>query len=446
MYRTQVKRILVSMFVFLTFAIGVHAEPESVNLSTIYHVTVNDKHIGTISDKKLVEQTMDEIIRKQKETDQQLVPLTTVEWEPEKTFRAETDDSNTLAILSDNLEVGVEAVELSFGNERLYVSSNDDAQEVLDSLKNKYRPSEQTSKVDVQFSVKPELTETAVKPSEVLTAQEAIRYLTKGTLTDSFYQVKAGDVLGEIAASNDLSIDELKRINPDLNEDKLLQVGQKINVTKYRPLVDVIVKEEVTASEKIPFKVEVEKNKEMYKGQTKIKQKGMNGEKKVTTVVTKRNNNLESEKVIDEEVIKEPTKQVVVKGTKVVPYRGTGDFIWPTVGGVVTSPMGQRWGTIHKGTDIAGVSDRTIRAVDNGTVSFAGYSGSYGNKVVINHNNGFKTVYAHMQSLNVSAGQTVAKGTKIGVMGTTGDSTGVHLHIELYKNGKVKDLQDYARQ
>lgn len=102
---------------------------------------------------------------------------------------------------------------------------------------------------------------------------------------------------------------------------------------------------------------------------------------------------------------------------------------------------------MHKGIDIARPSDRTIKAADNGTVVSAGNDGGgYGNKIVIDHNNGFRTVYAHLDSISVSVGQTVSKGSKIGIMGSTGDSTGVHLHFEVYKNGKMQNPLKYINK
>src|SRR5699024_8881046 len=128
----------------------------------------------------------------------------------------------------------------------------------------------------------------------------------------------------------------------------------------------------------------------------------------------------------------------------VIPSRGSGDLSWPADGGYVSSHIGKRWGAMHKGIDIAGPSSRTITASDHGVVESSGWNnGGYGNKIVINHNNGMKTVYAHLASLNVQVGQLVEKGMKIGVMGSTGNSTGIHLHFEVYKNGKLQNPMDH---
>lgn len=120
----------------------------------------------------------------------------------------------------------------------------------------------------------------------------------------------------------------------------------------------------------------------------------------------------------------------------------SGGFGWPAVGGIITSYQGQRWGRLHKGIDIAGVSNRAILASQGGTVTFAGWHDSFGNYVKINHPNGYMTLYAHMSSLNVSAGQTVSKGQQIGVMGSTGHSTGMHLHFEVHQNGRLLNPMD----
>jgi murein DD-endopeptidase MepM/ murein hydrolase activator NlpD len=128
---------------------------------------------------------------------------------------------------------------------------------------------------------------------------------------------------------------------------------------------------------------------------------------------------------------------------------GDGQFAWPTEGGYMSSPMGTRWGKMHKGMDIARTDRSTsppIYAAEKGTVESAGFNnGGYGNMVIINHGNGLKTLYAHMNSLAVSSGQTVKRGQQIGVMGQTGDSQGIHLHFEVHLNGGLQNPVSYLR-
>lgn len=129
---------------------------------------------------------------------------------------------------------------------------------------------------------------------------------------------------------------------------------------------------------------------------------------------------------------------------------GTGGAIgWPTEGGYISSHMGERWGKMHKGIDIARTDRSTsppIYATDGGTVESAGFNnGGYGNMVIINHGNGMKTLYAHMSSIKVSSGQSVKKGQQIGVMGETGNSKGIHLHFEVHVNGSIQNPVGYLK-
>jgi murein DD-endopeptidase MepM/ murein hydrolase activator NlpD len=117
-------------------------------------------------------------------------------------------------------------------------------------------------------------------------------------------------------------------------------------------------------------------------------------------------------------------------------------FIWPARG-ALTSTFGPRWGRMHEGIDIAGGSGSAIVASASGTVILAGWSGGYGNLVVIDHGNGMSTAYAHNSSIAVSVGQRVGQGSVIAGMGTTGNSTGVHSHFEMRVNGAAVDPMGY---
>lgn len=98
---------------------------------------------------------------------------------------------------------------------------------------------------------------------------------------------------------------------------------------------------------------------------------------------------------------------------------------------------------MHQGIDIAGASGAPIAASAAGTVIVAGWSGGYGNLVVVDHGGGLSTAYAHNSSIAVSVGQTVAQGTVLAEMGTTGNSTGVHSHFEIRINGTAVDPLGY---
>lgn len=114
------------------------------------------------------------------------------------------------------------------------------------------------------------------------------------------------------------------------------------------------------------------------------------------------------------------------------PKVNTAGFAWP-VTGRITSPFGMRRGRMHTGIDISNNNreKNVIRAAQAGTVIRAGYAGNYGNLVVVDHGNGWTTYYAHLNRITVSKGQKLGKGGALGYMGSTGNSTGVHLHFEV---------------
>jgi murein DD-endopeptidase MepM/ murein hydrolase activator NlpD len=117
-------------------------------------------------------------------------------------------------------------------------------------------------------------------------------------------------------------------------------------------------------------------------------------------------------------------------------------FIWP-VSGPITSPFGMRWGSLHPGIDIAAGTGTPIRAAASGHVVSAAYSGGYGYLTVIDHGSGLATAYAHQSRLGTSAGAAVSQGQVIGYVGSTGFSTGPHLHFEVRVNGSPVDPLGY---
>jgi len=132
-----------------------------------------------------------------------------------------------------------------------------------------------------------------------------------------------------------------------------------------------------------------------------------------------------------------------------VPYAEPSDtspsaagFTWPT-SGQITSGFGPRWGRMHQGLDIAAPTGRPITAAKSGKVILAGASGGYGNLVVIDHGGGLSTAYAHQSRIAVRVGQPVTQGGLIGYVGSTGFSTGPHLHFEVRVNGAARDPLPY---
>jgi murein DD-endopeptidase MepM/ murein hydrolase activator NlpD len=125
-----------------------------------------------------------------------------------------------------------------------------------------------------------------------------------------------------------------------------------------------------------------------------------------------------------------------------VQHTGSGQLSWP-VSAPITSPFGWRWGRMHEGIDLGAAYGAPIAAAGSGTVIYAGWLGGYGNLTVIDHGGGLATAYGHQSRIAVSVGQEVARGEIIGYVGSTGHSTGPHLHFEVRVNGQPVDPLGY---
>lgn len=476
----MLKKVAITTCIGLSFTFTTaYADDNSDSLETIFHVYVDGKHIGEVGDKETVQDIIDAKVSKKSEEFGNLTISVgeKVSLVSERVFDPTYNKDNVEKLLKEDLSAKAEAVQLKIADETVgFFKDQKTADKALKAYKAKYVDEKALEKLtekqsdsdsedkpnknqqdrksdlavgdsiitDVALSGKVSFSDKKVKPEKVLSVKQGLKKLEKGTLEDKVHKVEKGEVLGSIADKYDLSVEKLLDLNNKLKDDSVLQIDQEIHVTDYQTFTDVIVNEEKVVEEKIDYETEIKESDDMYKGDKKVKQEGQKGKKEVHYALKMKNGNVINKETVTEKTTKEPVRKVIIKGTKVVPSRGTGELHWPAVGGHVSSNVGMRWGSMHKGMDIAQPSNRSILAADNGTVVSAGWdSGGYGNKIVISHNNGMKTVYAHLSSISVSPGQTVEKGSKIGVMGTTGNSTGIHLHFELYKNGSLENPQKH---
>lgn len=461
----QVGKVLIITMLLTGFSKGESyaEENKDAKILTIFHIYSEGEYIGGISDETKLDQLKEEELKKAASEfeDFPLTIGTDLSIVPERVFAIATDDEVVLGKLQDMLSVEAEAIGMKIDDElALYVKDRVDYDEVIQKLKLKsvtekelvefedYESSttsippleeNETRIVNIMMSADVQSVPEQVAPEEVLTVDEAVTLLDKGTLEEKKYIVQSGDVLGNIASDHGMTTTKLLEINPEVTEETVIQPGESLNITFLEPLVEVETHFESKRKETISYKKTTENDSSIYKGDRKVTQKGSDGEKVVTELIQKRNGQVIEKSIEEETILVEPKDEITVVGTKVMPSRGVGSFKWPAVGGYVSSQMGTRWGRMHRGIDIARPSSRTILAADNGVVISAGSDGTYGNKVVIDHNNGYKTLYAHLSSINVEVGQTVPQGTDIGVMGSTGRSTGIHLHFEVTKNGSLVD-------
>lgn len=236
------------------------------------------------------------------------------------------------------------------------------------------------------------------------------------------YSVQEGDTLSSIADKFDISIDTIRWQN-NLQSLQAIKVGQVLQILPVTGVVhkvqkgdtvySIAKKYDTEAQGMVDFPYNSYVNDETFElaiGQTVVVPDG----------------------VKPSEVLWSPVARI----RQVTPNAGTvvasGAFVWPAAG-----TISQRFAWYHKGIDIANRAAPSILAADAGTVVLAGWPDGYGygNRVILDHGNGFRTLYGHLSQVWVNVGQTVNRGDAIGKMGSTGRSTGIHLHFEVIQNG-----------
>ena len=224
-----------------------------------------------------------------------------------------------------------------------------------------------------------------------------------------------------------------------------LEEGSTITIEQNCPLLVVSTVEEATVTREIAPALETQDDDTMFLGQQRVIQEGQAGQANVLSRVVKRCGIPVASNDLNAVTVTEATPLIVGTGTKAMPELPEGClFLWP-VQGTITSPCGYRYifgeTNFHRGLDIAAPMGTAINAAADGTVTFAGVRGTYGNLVVITHDNGFVTYYAHCSKLLVEAGDQVTQGTPIAAVGSTGRSTGPPCHFEVrYQNEPVDPL------
>ena len=300
------------------------------------------------------------------------------------------------------------------------------------------KPSKQIT--EVAFVEEVAVDEVALSPEKIEDADAIYERIVQGSTKPTSYTVQKGDCVGCIAQKFDISTDIIYENNPWIKDDKIT-IGDKLDLTVRMPDITVKTIETVVEVAEIATPIEYRKNDKMKSGEQKTIQEGSPGSQKLTYKVTKENGYIITEELAEKEVLVEAVPKVVEKGTMIVKGTGTGQFAYPVSNYKITSKFGTRWGRQHAGVDFIGNS--SIKASDGGKVTFVGTKSGYGKTIIIDHGNGFETLYGHLKSYSVSEGDKVDKGDKIGVMGNTGRSTGTHLHFEIRKNGKAVNPLSY---
>lgn len=330
------------------------------------------------------------------------------------------------------------AVILVAGETRAALLSESEAYEVLKIMQEKY--GEEGAKVTFEQPV--EVVTKSVPLSLAVGVESAVELLEGKQSRDGYYTVRQGDTFWSIANAYGMDVDTLMSINQSGSEK--IVVGDELLVQIPEPYLSVCSTRTITYTEEIPYTTRQIEDDSMYRGKSAVVTAGVPGEKEIEATVVKINGLETSRTILNETVLSEPTERVVKIGTKTPPRTlATGSFGRPTSGSL-TSRFGTRWGRSHTGIDIGASTGTPVYAADGGVVTLSGWNGGYGKMIAINHENGYVTYYAHCSSLLVSSGKRVAKGDLIAYVGSTGRSTGPHLHFEVRKNGTPQNPLNYV--
>ncbi|NCB05453.1 MAG: LysM peptidoglycan-binding domain-containing protein [Clostridia bacterium] len=294
----------------------------------------------------------------------------------------------------------------------------------------------------VEFLQDVVIEEQPVANAEIRSIDEMEAVLNSNSKEVISYTVKSGDTVSAIAQQYSLSMTEVQKLNPHLNLHRIA-VGDQVRVSAAVPMLSTKTTVKESYTEKIPFETVVQKTDKLYTNQSRVVKAGVSGKAAVTANVVYVDGEEQSRSVLSYEVVNEPVNEVKEQGTKALPKKAPkGSFIHP-FRGIVSSRYGYRSRGFHTGIDFAGPTGSSIVAADGGTVTLARWNGGYGYCVIIDHGNGYQTLYAHASKLLVKQGQKVAQGEVIARVGSTGNSTGPHLHFEVRINGKTVNPAKY---
>lgn len=340
----------------------------------------------------------------------------------------------------ETLNLRVHAVALYAGDEQIAIlQSEKDADTVIEQVKKHYYPQKGQCTI-LSCEIKENITTSSVMAyrEEIMDTYDTVQKILDGKGVKKVYTVQKGDTLWDIALRNGVSIEELQLANEGIDINHI-HIGDEINLSIIEPYITVTVVADVTSKEVIAYETQKVTDKTLKAGTTVVKQDGQNGLAEVKAKVTLVNGNVVSEDVLNRTVLSEPVTKIVNVGAY---YVASGTYIRPT-NGIISSRYGYRHGEFHTGVDFASARGTGIKVSNTGKVISAGWRGNYGLCVMVDHGNGVQTLYGHCSQLYVSVGDYVSKGDIIAAVGSTGRSTGPHVHFEVRINGQYTNPFNY---
>jgi len=404
-------------------------------------VTANGQDIGFINNEAVYDQAVTTIKSR-------IIKVDDNNWQPSAVLTisvADADEINTQDIMANKILMAsgmevTEATGIYIGGQFYGATTAEHLLETtVDGIIEPFRKEAESmsGEVVVRFTRSVDLVSGIFPASSVVPYEELSALLTSEEEGPIYYKATEGENISDIAKNNGISVSKLKSLNPqaDLN-DTLLHSSQDLLVAENDFLMSVktVSVERVVSS--IGFSTINTLTSDYNLGYYKITQQGSTGEKVTVTEVEYKNGRVVSRTVVEETITKQPVNMYVVVG--VGGSAGTnvygGSIGWPT-GTFQRITRGWIQG-VHRGIDIAAAWGTPVYAAESGIVTVsADMEWDYGRYIIIDHGNGMQTVYGHMSSRVAQKGDYVSRGQLIGFVGSTGNSTGNHLHFEVRING-----------
>ena len=420
-----------------------------LSLNYAIRVSYNGQQIGFVSDESVYDSAVDII-------DSRLVDVGEDKWTPKASLTMAVvtpSDLSTQDVLANRLlsASGTEIVEAT----GLYVggqfygatTAGDLLQEDIDEVIEPYIEFASTLGDDVEVKFSREVTLVpGVYPANSVVSYDDLDALVNSTEPqDIYYNAKRGESLSAIASQNGITVEQLLSLNSEQLLKETIEDDTKLLVAEEQSVITVKTTRTLVRTERIPYKSVVTRDSRFNAGYFWYSSYGQDGERTITTEIVYENGAEVSRSVIKEEITKEPVNQEIIIGTSGIGGGsgvGTGSFVWPTGPG---GGISRGFGNGHGGMDIWNSYNTPIYAADSGVVIVSQDTGvGYGRYVIIDHQNGIATLYGHLNQRLVEVGEVVAKGQLIGLMGSTGYSTGSHLHFEVRIGGGYSGRVDPA--
>lgn len=436
-------------YVMPLIAIGVFATLINYvsNLNYAVSVEYNGEHVGYVQDETVYEQAETKLQERllYQEGDEAVDSIPNFTVTILKDQQLKTDSELTDTIIQSRAANIVQATGITIDG-KFYgaVKDSNTLRSSLNALLDQYKTNEDNK---VEFLKEVDLETGLYLQNNIVDENELVQTLTGTTQENVYYTVVSGDTPSEIAQAYDMSTDELVSLNPGILENCF--IGQQVLIKKQQPFLQVKSTVVKTYDQAVAYETEYTESSSLYEGMSQVTRQGQNGVASVTAEISYVDGIEIGRNIISSVVTKESVSKKVTKGTAKMPvvsnYSGAAKssygLIWPVSGGYISQYFGY-----HNGIDYAFRGNgygKPIVAALPGKVIYSGYRGSYGNVVVVDHGNGMETWYAHMSKRIAQAGDTVAQGQQLGNVGSTGRSTGNHLHFEVRINGIRKNPMNY---